>query len=287
MSLKLQTEDYFLTDKNTVMVAERSPQPVFPLHHHDFDEMVIVWRGNGLHLWNGVPYRITCGDLFYVTASDSHSYESVHDLELDNVLYIRQRLTLPADWQNLLPTGEVPQEQRYWRLGEQGMAVLRDRVDALGQECMKSDALSLQLSEALLWQIALLALRYRHAPDSDQLADAHQLDLLMTALRASVARPFRLEAFCRQHGCGMRSLRARFKQQTGMSVSHYLRQLRLCRAMQLLRDNRLSISEVAAQCGFDDSNYFSVVFHQAFNVTPSGYRQRFQPAGRSSTVASS
>lgn len=40
--LKLRTEDYFLTDKNTVTVAERSPQPAFPLHHHDFDELVIV-----------------------------------------------------------------------------------------------------------------------------------------------------------------------------------------------------------------------------------------------------
>lgn len=101
--LKLRTEDYFLTDKNTVTVAERSPQSAFPLHHHDFDELVIVWRGNGLHLWNDVPYRITCGDLFYVSARDRHSYESVHDLELDNILYIRERLTLPTDWQNLCP----------------------------------------------------------------------------------------------------------------------------------------------------------------------------------------
>lgn len=105
--LKLQTEDYFLTDKNVVMVAERHPQPVFPLHHHDFDELVIVWRGNGLHLWNDVPYRITRGDMFYVSANDRHSYESVNGLELDNILYIRNRLTLSADWQMLLRAGNV------------------------------------------------------------------------------------------------------------------------------------------------------------------------------------
>ncbi len=135
--LKLQTEDYFLTDKNAVRVAERHPQPDFPLHHHDFDELVIVWRGNGLHLWNDVPYRITRGDLFYVTASDRHSYESVNDLELDNILFIRDKLTLPTDWRNLLPGGEVPQSQRYWCLGSGGMDSLRDKVDAWAQECMK------------------------------------------------------------------------------------------------------------------------------------------------------
>ncbi|GKV89926.1 MULTISPECIES: helix-turn-helix domain-containing protein [Pectobacterium] len=273
--LKLQTEDYFLTDKNAVMVAERHPQPVFPLHHHDFDELVIVWRGNGLHLWNDVPYRITRGDMFYVSANDRHSYESVHELELDNILYIRNRLTLSADWQALLPGGELPQSQRHWCLGSEGMDTLREKVDALRQECMKSDALSLQLSEALLLQIALLAARYRHTPDSPQLADAHQLDMLMNALRASIAAPFRFEAFCEQHHFSARSLRARFKEQTGMSVPHYLRQLRLCKAMELLRYDLQTIGDVAALCGFEDSNYFSVVFHQAFGVSPSAYRQRF------------
>ncbi len=274
--LMLHTKDYFLTDKMRIMVAERSPQPAFPMHHHDFEELVIVWRGNGLHIWNDVPYRITCGDLFYVTSSDRHSYESVHELELDNILYIRDRLTLLADWQNLLPGVDIPQHQRYWRLGLQSMDIIRGNVDILAQECMKSDALSLQLSEALLLQIALLALRYRHDPDSPQLADAHQLDLLMNALRASIALPFRFDVFCQLHGFSMRSLGARFKQQTSMSVSHYLRQLRLCRAMELLRYNQRTIGEVAAQCGFEDSNYFSVVFHQTFGVSPSIYRQRFQ-----------
>ncbi|MEF9678120.1 helix-turn-helix domain-containing protein [Pectobacterium aroidearum] len=273
--LKLQTEDYFLTDKNAVMVAERHPQPVFPLHHHDFDELVIVWRGNGLHLWNDVPYRITRGDMFYVSANDRHSYESVNGLELDNILYIRNRLTLSADWQMLLPGGERPQSQRHWCLGSEGMDTLREKVDALRQECMKSDALSLQLSEALLLQIALLAARYRHTPDNPQLADAHQLDMLMNALRASIATPFRFEAFCEQHHFSARSLRARFKEQTGMSVPHYLRQLRLCKAMELLRYDLQTIGDVAALCGFEDSNYFSVVFHQAFGVSPSAYRQRF------------
>ncbi|MBA5203851.1 helix-turn-helix domain-containing protein [Pectobacterium colocasium] len=273
--LKLQTEDYFLTDKNAVMVAERHPQPAFPLHHHDFDELVIVWRGNGLHLWNDVPYRITRGDMFYVSANDRHSYESVNGLELDNILYIRNRLTLSADWQMLLPGGERPQSQRHWCLGSEGMDTLREKVDALRQECMKSDALSLQLSEALLLQIALLAARYRHTPDNPQLADAHQLDMLMNALRASIATPFRFEAFCEQHHFSARSLRSRFKEQTGMSVPHYLRQLRLCKAMELLRYDLQTIGDVAALCGFEDSNYFSVVFHQAFGVSPSAYRQRF------------
>src|SRR5471032_716314 len=66
MSLKLNKNDFFLTGMNSVVVAERHPQADFPSHDHDFDELVIVWRGNGVHIWNDIPYPITCGDLFYI-----------------------------------------------------------------------------------------------------------------------------------------------------------------------------------------------------------------------------
>ncbi len=45
-------------------MADRYPQDVFAEHTHDFCELVIVWRGNGLHVLNDRPYRITRGDLF-------------------------------------------------------------------------------------------------------------------------------------------------------------------------------------------------------------------------------
>lgn len=275
MPLKLMRNDFFLSRKNSVMVAERHPQANFPSHDHDFDELVVVWRGNGLHIWNDVPYPITCGDLFYINASDRHSYESVNALALDNILYCRDRFGLAADWAQLLPGVEASQAQRYWRLSSLGMTALRDKVDELATECMKSESLSVQLSEALLMQLALLLLRYRHAPDSGVMPDAHQLDLLMMALRASITDPFHLDSFCAQHSVSSRALRALFKQHTGMSVTHYLRQLRLCRAMSLLRYGHRTIGEVAAECGFDDSNYFSVVFNRACGVSPRDYRQRF------------
>ena len=198
MSLKLNKNDFFLTGVNSVVVAERHPQADFPSHDHDFDELVIVWRGNGLHIWNDIPYPITCGDLFYINAQDRHSYESVNMLALDNVLYCRERFRLSADWAQLLPDESASQAQRYWRLSTLGMSVLRDKVDELAKECMKSEPLSIQLSEALLMQLALLLLRFRHQPDSGVLPDAHQLDLLLMALRANIAEPL-------APGCAARS----------------------------------------------------------------------------------
>ena len=62
-----------------------------------------------------------------------------------------------------------------------------------------------------------------------------------------------------------------------MTVGHYLRQLQLCQAKHLLRTQDCLIGEVAARCGFDDSNYFSVVFTRDTGLTPSAWRQQFVP----------
>lgn len=181
-----------------------------------------------------MPYPITCGDVFYINACDRHGYESVNDLALDNVLYRRDLLTLNVNWQALLP-GRVtgPEQRQYWRLSTHGMAILRQSVDALSKECMKSDTLSLLLSETLFLQLALMARRFRHAPYSPYISDAEQLDLLLMALRVNISAPFRLEDFCRQYGLNARTLRVMFKHHTGMGIHHYLRQLRLCKAMDL------------------------------------------------------
>ncbi len=69
-------------------VADRYPQNVFAEHTHEFCELVLVWRGNGLHVLT-IARRITRGDLFYIRAEDKHSYASVNDLVLQNIICAR------------------------------------------------------------------------------------------------------------------------------------------------------------------------------------------------------
>jgi AraC family L-rhamnose operon transcriptional activator RhaR len=59
--LNAKRSDYFTSAAHPVAVEHRCPQDIFPLHRHDFGEIVIVWRSNGLHL-NGLR-RITYGDV--------------------------------------------------------------------------------------------------------------------------------------------------------------------------------------------------------------------------------
>lgn len=271
----LRISDFFASPRQAVAVADRYPQDAFAEHTHEFYELVLVWRGNGLHILNDRPYRITRGDLFYIRAEDKHSYASVNNLVLQNIIFCPQRLTLNVDWPQFIPgLGNRP-GAAHWRIGSSGMAPVRQVITQLEQEA----AASPEMAELLFAQLVLLLHRHRYATDNQAATEREALlDKLLTALADSVGRPFELDIFCAGQGCSERALRQQFRDQTGMSIHHYLRQLRICRAQHLLRHTELLIGEVAMRCGFEDSNYFSVVFNREVGMTPGQWRHRHRSA---------
>ena len=62
---------------------------------------------------------------------------------------------------------------------------------------------------------------------------------------------------------------------TGQNTSSYMMRVRLSRAKRLLKaDVLMPIGDVAQRCGFDDVTYFSRIFKQTFDMTPSQYRKQ-------------
>lgn len=62
------------------------------------------------------------------------------------------------------------------------------------------------------------------------------------------------------------------KSTTGLPLHQYLIHVRLIKAVSLLQNTSLSVSEVALACGFCDAAYFSGYFKRAFRVSPSKFR---------------
>lgn len=260
-------------------MADRYPQNVFAEHTHEFCELVLVWRGNGLHVLNDRPYRITRGDLFYIRVEDKHSYASVNDLVLQNVIYCPDRLKLNVDWAGNIPGFHNARGEPHWRLSSNGMAQVRQTISQLEQESQKSDPAANQMSELLFAQLVMTLKRHRYATDNPSATMQEALlDKLITRLAGSLNKSFVLEKFCEQEQCSERALRQQFRTQTGMTVNHYLRQLRICHAQYLLQHTELMVSEVAMRCGFEDSNYFSVVFNREVGMTPVQWRHRSRKA---------
>ena len=72
---------------------------------------------------------------------------------------------------------------------------------------------------------------------------------------------------------GESQMRRMIQEETGKNLAAHVMQLRMERAMRLLKSRPdLRIGDVAEQCGFLDVAYFSRVFRQYYGKTPTQAR---------------
>ncbi len=63
-----------------------------------------------------------------------------------------------------------------------------------------------------------------------------------------------------------------FKKNTGLSINQYITKLRMEKSKEYLKNNQLTLTDIAQKIGYNDSFYFSKVFKRYFGVSPSVYR---------------
>lgn len=73
----------------------------------------------------------------------------------------------------------------------------------------------------------------------------------------------------------IRYLSKLFKSYMGVTLSNYINIYRINRSIKLMQDTDLTLTEIALQVGFKDSQHYSKVFMNIINATPSHYRKMY------------
>lgn len=87
-------------------------------------------------------------------------------------------------------------------------------------------------------------------------------------------RPLFVDEVVSVSGVHRRSLQRRFQEHLSSTVQAYCREARARHIAQIIRESRLSLEEIAWQCGFSESAHLSRFFSSVRGETPSAYRKR-------------
>lgn len=68
-------------------------------------------------------------------------------------------------------------------------------------------------------------------------------------------------------------LSKKFKRVTGFGFKEYIVNIRIKNACRMLLETDMSITDIAFECGFNDSNYFGDAFRHVKGVSPNKYRK--------------
>ncbi|MCG2588948.1 nickel-binding protein [Rhodohalobacter sulfatireducens] len=80
---------------------------------------------------------------------------------------------------------------------------------------------------------------------------------------------FNVEKLCRDIGISRSQLYRKVKAVTGRSPVEFIRDIRLIKALSLIKENRYNLSEVALEIGFNSPSYFSKCFREKYGVKAS------------------
>lgn len=86
---------------------------------------------------------------------------------------------------------------------------------------------------------------------------------------------FNLEEYIEEMNVSKSTLYRKLKVLTGMSPSDFIKNIKLKRAYTVMKEKRVSISEIAYEVGFNDPKYFSICFKKEFGLTPTEFLAKY------------
>lgn len=108
-------------------------------------------------------------------------------------------------------------------------------------------------------------------PDEDR----NLLELSMKIVEENLENSnFNVQLLAKTIGMSQSAYYRKMKSITGQSVVEFIRDVRLKRAAQLLRESKMRVSEVSFMVGIEDMKYFRKIFRNVYKMSPSEYSKR-------------
>jgi transcriptional regulator GlxA family with amidase domain len=99
------------------------------------------------------------------------------------------------------------------------------------------------------------------------------LQRVLNRMKADLAADLDLSTLAAESGYSRSHFLRTFRAAMGSSPHQWLTRLRVERAKTILRENSISLIDIALDCGFSSHAHFSNRFRQIVGVTPSDYRR--------------
>ena len=103
-------------------------------------------------------------------------------------------------------------------------------------------------------------------------SDRDAIQRIIDRFQESPGEDYTLKDLCTLSGINENKLKSAFKQLYGQTTFAYLRQVRMDHASQLLKEDRLSVIQVANEVGYTNASHFARAFKNQHGILPKAYQ---------------
>lgn len=282
---------YKCTDKSAIALEVFHTMESVQARCHYFQEFVLITKGSCIHQFKGISMPLIPGDVFIIPPHQEHAYVIETPVCMYNCQFYPEQI---AEWwhvqfsemlSNLAePEGGNPispadlNRQHIIHLSVSDAERVQMMMENMRLEQNEHEFAFQQVKQDYLNLILIAIYRAR----MNQFAILHgkensRHEITATAqkfIEDNLTEHIDFSDYARIHNISHGYFRAIFKSATGLPPVEYLNRLRIIRAIEYLKDDSLTMSDVSAAVGIYDANYFSRLFRKIIGYSPREFRNQ-------------
>lgn len=241
------------------------------IHYHNECELYFMLEGRTTYIIRDEIYSVETGDFVFIPRGIPHMTDSMGCMNRERLL-----LNFSEDLftEKTMPLLDQLSRHRVIYVQESAMPVLKEIMYKIESEYQQKEANHGILLELYILELLTLLCRYQcqrkpNIEESDRIVYT-----ISEYISSHYEQDITLENLSKIFAFSEGYLSRKFKNVTGMGVNHYITYVRIGNAEKMLAETDCSVTEIAENCGFNNSNYFSMVFKKAKGVSPLTYRRQ-------------
>jgi len=227
---------------------------MFNCHWHEEYELIYCFKNCASLRIESQSYKMYEGDSFIINPGELHSVSSTKGAECGVYAMVIRLNDVLVDFQN--------------KLDEKGLA-------AKIFETYLNDSNALLLIKSQIYQLLyVLQTQDKSTSRENYLLQNVNMKSVLTYLDDYYSEKVTLESLAKQAKLSKYHFIRSFKAYTGVTPIKYLNQIRITKAIEILKSGNTDMTHTAMQVGFDSISYFIKVFKETCGTTPLKYQKK-------------
>ena len=241
----------------SILVMRQQTEQRLPSHQHDKAQLLLVFGGIAYLQTDEKDFYIPSNHYIWIPKKYPHNLMfNTQDLYIINIYFPGRSMGGFYDEMGIYPVSKLLSEmlsftekwQGEYHKGSWEFEFLTTLRNVLSRENLKKFSIQLPTT------------------------DDQRLQAIVGQLRSRLNEDLTLEGTAMQSGMSVRSLTRLFQTKLHITFVQYIKMLRIIRAMELIKDTNLNMTEIAYEIGYSNISAFSNNFYQLTNMRPTEFK---------------
>ncbi len=238
------------------------------MHFHDTHELYYLVKGRTKYFIGNEIFLLEPGDMVFIPKFVYHKTDNGDNTYVERLRFVFDDTFVSEDGKKYINQLKT---KKLLKIPPENQHLFQNIFQQIENEEKKKQAGYTEMEQLYFHQLLILISRYCPEENTTLNEPFTLVQCIAKDISENYNTDLSLESLSKKYGVSSCHLSRLFKNITSVCLNEYINISRISAAEKLLSDTNYSITQIATQCGFNSSSYFSAIFKKLKGVTPKKY----------------